>query len=151
MLAPDGRIIMVPRKAKAIGVFDPANSSFSLIDVPQELQGTSEAPETNKFAGGVLAQGHIYLVPSSLEVIGDFNPATGAFQTIDISAAGTTDKKYNGGVLAANGHVIMMPYDAGNIGDFDPQTATFATVDLADFPPPAWDTRMALVMFSSRG
>ena len=72
---------MVPCKAIGIGVLDPATNSFSLIDLPQDLLA-----DNYKFAGGVLAQGHIYFVPSKLEVIGDFNPATGAFQSCDLEA-----------------------------------------------------------------
>ena len=87
VLAPNGRVIMVPRKAVGIGVLDPATKSFSLINLPEGLD------DNYKFAGGVLARGHIYFVPASLEVIGDFNPATGAFQTVDISPFITINKK----------------------------------------------------------
>ena len=62
--------------------------------------------------------GHIYMVPSTADSIGDFDPATGAFSTISIrgSVVISQEYKYAGGVLALNGHMYTVPYRADSIG-----------------------------------
>ena len=104
--------------------YEAAYEARSLAPVAGYAAGTSvfsalviQQTSQYKYAGGVLApNGHIYMVPSYADNIGDFDPATGAFSVIDISGVISHDPKYAGGVLAPNGHVYMVPYSANSVG-----------------------------------
>ena len=95
VLAPNGKIYMVPRNADNVGVLDPSSGSFTVIDISSVISGGS------KYYGGVLApNGKIYIVPYNADNVGVLDPSSGSFTVIDISSVISSDWKYGGGVLA---------------------------------------------------
>jgi len=84
----------VPRSADNVGVFEPATSALSIVDISASITGT------NKYAGGVLApKGKLYFAPWSADSVGIFDPSTNVFSALNISAVIDTDTKYSGCVL----------------------------------------------------
>ena len=63
--------------------------------------------------------------------IGELDPSTKTFTTIDISSTVSGDSKYYGGVLAPNGKIYFVPTRADNIGELDPSTKIFNTIDIS--------------------
>ena len=62
----------------------------------------------------------IYCISCIAASIGDLDPCTKIFSTIDVSATtGTGDKKYVGGVVAGNGKIYFVPRNADNIGELE--------------------------------
>ena len=133
VLARNGHIYFVPYTANNIGDFDPTAKTFTTIGISALISSDPNVGGgTDKYDGGVLADdGHIYFAPHKADNIGDFDPATGLFDTIDISgiSVASINSKYRGAVLAPNGHIYMMPHTgSAHIGDFDPSTKAFAII-----------------------
>ena len=86
MLAPNGKIYMVPYKADSVGVLDPSSGSFTVIDI------SSVISSDNKYVEGVLApNGKIYMVPYKADGVGVLDPSSGSFTVIDISSVISSD------------------------------------------------------------
>ena len=49
--------------------------------------------------------------------MGELDPATRTFSTIDISATISSESKYAGGVLGPNGKIYFVPYFANKVGE----------------------------------
>ena len=65
-----------------MGVFDPGDESFQLIDISAQLSSDL------KFAGAApAANGRIIFVPDVAESVGVFDPDDASFQLIDISGS----------------------------------------------------------------
>jgi len=91
VLAPNGKIYLVPGNADHIGELDPSTRTFGTIDISDTISSDY------KYWGGVLApNGKIYLVPNNADHIGELDPSTRTFGTIDISDTISSDWKYDG-------------------------------------------------------
>ena len=116
----------MPFWAEKVGVFDPATSFFSQVDIfaTGEFFGWT-------YGGGVLVpSGKIVFVPHHANHVGVFDPESSIFETVDISSTISMDYKYFGAVLTPNGNVVFIPWVAGNVGVFDPATSAFSVVDI---------------------
>ena len=66
-----GKIIFVPGNAHSVGVFDPFNYNFHLVDLPTEINIAMEM----KWAEGALApNGKIIFAPFNADAVGVFDP-----------------------------------------------------------------------------
>jgi hypothetical protein len=78
----------------------------------------------------LLSDGRVVFVPSGVNTIGIFNPATNTYSTV---AGVTITDIYAGGVLLPDGRVIFVPYSniTSTVGIFNPAlsgAASFTTV-----------------------
>ena len=81
MVPADVGIIFAPFNADCVGIFDPADDSFQLVDISAQLS------DNRKFFGAVpAANGKIIFAPSCADSVGIFDPADDSFQLVDISA-----------------------------------------------------------------
>ena len=71
----------MPDVADSVGVFDPGDESFQLVDISAQLSSD------RKFAGAVpAANGMIIFVPDAACNVGVFDPVDDSSQLINISA-----------------------------------------------------------------
>ena len=119
VLTQSGKVVMTPRDATGIGVFDPAEHSFEFIDIPAQLSG----PE---FHGAAATQsGKIVMTPTFYaNSIGVFDPTDDSFELI-----GTVGASFCGAALAQNGKIVMAPSSIASIGVFDPTDNSFQLID----------------------
>jgi hypothetical protein len=119
VLLPDGRVVLVPSNAAAIGLYDPDTSTFTAgPNVPTDSSGYHES----MYCGGVLLpDGRVVLVPNNAAALGLYDPVNNTF-TIGPSVLG-----YAGGVLLSDGRVVLVPKNAAAIGLYDPATSNFTT------------------------
>ena len=121
VLANDGKIIFPPYFADGVGVFDPADNSFELVDISSAITGTY------KFAAAALANnGKVIFAPFGADGVGVFDPSDNSFELVVIGS-----KDFDGAVLADNGKVIFSPRNADGVGVFDPNDNSFEYVDIS--------------------
>jgi hypothetical protein len=112
---PAGRVVLWPRGAAAVGLYDPATDTFAAGPVVGAVGG-------NKYAGGVLLpDGRVVLVPRGAAAVGLYDPATDTFAAGPVVGA-ASDVKYCGGVLLPDGRVVLVPRNAAAVGLYDPAT-----------------------------
>ena len=117
VLAPNGKIILVPFHSPVIGIYDPITNIYN--DGPGHGQG-----EEGAFIGGVLApNGKIILVPNTSPNVGIYDPITNSYDN------GAEHEKegsaFLGGVLAPNGKIIFVPNNSEYVGIYDPITDSY--------------------------
>jgi len=119
VLLPDGRVILVPHSAGAIGIFNPATNTYSTT--------TNIGLGLYKYWGGVLLpDGRVVFAPRGAAGLGIFNPTTNVFTTVSTGAA--SGERHFGCVLLPDGRVVFVPTNATAIGIFNPTTNTYSTV-----------------------
>jgi hypothetical protein len=117
VLAPNGKVILVPHGASNIGIYDPVANAYA--DGPAHNKGAVA------FMGGVLApNGKVILAPRGSPNIGIYDPVANAYA--DGPAHNKGAVAYFGCVLAPNGKVILISHDVLNIGVYDPVANTYA-------------------------
>jgi len=116
VLAPNGKVILIPHFVANVGIYDPVTDTFTVG--PAHGQGTSA------YIGGVLApNGKIILIPRNAANIGVYDPINNTFTPG--AAHGKGGVAFYGGVLALNGKVIMVPQNSSHIGIYDPMADTY--------------------------
>jgi len=76
--------------------------------------------------------GKVIFVTRTVDAIVIFDPATGNFETIDISGQMNHDfpDMFRSSVTSADGKIILVPASAGVVGIFDPASKTLELVDI---------------------
>jgi hypothetical protein len=123
-LLPDGRVFFNPAyQSTTIGLFNPADNSYSTVTISVTLSGGTSA-----YMGCVLIpDGRVVMVPSSATSIGIFTPTTNTFSTVsNITMSG--GNAYAGGVLLPDGRVFFVAHQATTFAIFDPNTYTLITI-----------------------
>ena len=124
--ASNGKRIFAPLNADGVGVFDPSDNSFALVDI------SSTISTDFKFAGAATASnGKIIFSPYTADGVGVFDPTDNSFALVDISSTISTDVKFLGAATASNGKIIFTPYAADGVGVFDPTDNSFSLVDIS--------------------
>ena len=96
-----------------MGVFDPTDNSFALVDI------SSTISTDVKFLGAATASnGKIIFTPYAADGVGVFDPTDNSFSLVDISSTISTDYKFLGAATASNGKIIFAPNDADAVGVF---------------------------------
>ena len=112
--AGDGRVVFAPHHANGVGVFDPTDDSFSLVDISDNA--------LSKFRGAAPAgDGRVVFAPFNANAVGVFDPTRptdDSFSLVDISATVTTAAKFFGAALAGDGRVVFAPHNADSVGVF---------------------------------
>ena len=107
-LAANGKVIMAPYSAAAIGIYDDALGTFS------------NGPALTGYASSIRApNGNIIFSSMSNSKLMVFNPATGV-----LSDGPLTDGVYASMVLAPSGKIICIPWPATNVAIYDPDANT---------------------------
>ena len=124
--ASDGRVVFAPGNAECVGIFDPATSDFSCVDISSTINGNY------KFSGATTASdGRVIFAPYAAECIGIFDPATSDFSCVNISSTISGGGKFQSATTASNGDVVFSPANADCVGIFDPTTNIFTCVDIS--------------------
>ena len=130
-LAGNGNVILPPFSTYCLGVFNPADNTFSCVDTSLLVSRTNR-----QWQGAATANGHVILAPFWADCIGVYSPATNSFSIVNISVscslAGDAEcGKFRGAVTAGNGLVILVPSDADCVGVFNPANSAFSCVDIS--------------------
>ena len=125
--ASDGRVVFAPGNAECVGIFDPATSDFSCVNISSTISGGG------KFQSATTASnGDVVFSPANADCVGIFDPTTNIFTCVDISSTVSDDYKFSGSTTtASNGRVVFAPYNADCVGIFDPTTRAFNCVDIS--------------------
>ena len=114
-------LYFIPSKSEHIVRVNVANTSDSIeLELPFTGDGLSTVDEkADKFSGGVMSAGTLFMIPSSAGVVVELTPGPNDKLTA-MSACGPTScafeaHKWAGGVRAASGRVFGVPYKSNNI------------------------------------
>jgi hypothetical protein len=114
ILVNDGRIVLVPRSAKNIGIFNPSINIYSKITVNNI--------GNDAYSGGtLLPNGNVLFTPYSASNVGIFNPYTNTF-TSNVATFGNnvfTDSAYKGSILLPSNDVLFVPYLNSNMSVYN--------------------------------
>ena len=84
--ASNGKIIFAPYNADGVGVFDPSDNSFALVDIASTISTDW------KFHGAAAAgNGKVIFAPSNADGVGVFDPSDNSFVLVDIASTISTD------------------------------------------------------------
>ena len=109
--------------ADGVGVFDPSDNSFVLVDLGWTMTHYS------KFSGAATAcDGKIIFAPYKADGVGVFDPSDNSFVLVDISSTISDDWKFRGAATAIDGKIIFAPCNADGVGVFDPEDNSFVLV-----------------------
>ena len=109
MTASNGKIIFTPGNADGVGVFDPSDNSFALVDISSTISTDS------KFLGRDCEQRQDHLCPLTRTVWECSIRATTA-SLWWASARPFQTGKFDEPATASNGKIIFTPYNADGVG-----------------------------------
>ena len=129
-LAHNGKVIFAPYTAKGVGVFDPSDNSFVLVDISAHsppsvnlgFRSSDGLVMSAKFSDTVAASdGKIVFAPlfgtlGSVNSVGVFDPSDNSFQLEGISHITDTNKAFNGAAVSDDGRIFFAPYDSDAVG-----------------------------------
>jgi len=119
VLAPNGKIYLIPNNATSVGVIDPVANTFSTTLVSGSSSGTYA------YIGGVLApNGKIYCLPHGATTVGLIDPVAKTFTTFGTTSGGYL---YQSGVLGPDGKIYSVPTGTTSIAMIDPAVNTYTT------------------------
>ena len=102
--ASNGKIIFAPYNADGVGVFDPSDNSFVLVDIASTISTDW------KFHGAATAgNGKVIFAPSNADGVGVFDPSDNSFVLVDIASTISSTGKFRAAATAGNGKVIFAP------------------------------------------
>ena len=103
--ASNGHVVFAPSRAENVGVFDPTDTAsspygtLSTVDISASYFSAWRDP----FRGAAAtADGLVVFAPYDAPFVGLFNATSRTFSTVDISAAISTSKLYNGAAATHN-------------------------------------------------
>ncbi|WP_406870444.1 hypothetical protein ABEB22_12525 [Thioclava sp. 'Guangxiensis'] len=118
----NGKVLLVPRTAAYLGIFDPVNKTFSLSSVanPNALS-----------AGCLLPDGRVIMVSwlSSDQPVYIYDPNTDTMETGPYIGAGP----WAGACLTKTGDVVITPYSGNGLRIYRPQDGSFYERERDDF------------------
>lgn len=121
VLAPDGRVILVPRNAEVIGLYRPVTDEYE----PGPAHGYEFEDDWDGafFGGAVAPDGRVILAPRSADQVGIFDPGSDEF-TVGPSH-GEENRAFAGAVPVGDGRVILAPNNSLHVGIFDPEDDSY--------------------------
>ena len=120
--AGNGKIVLVPNDASAIGIFDASASSFSTL---------SSFTGSNHFFGcATLSDGRVVLAPGSEASIAIVDSTTSSTSSIDTSATNTggNGNKFIDAAVDATGQVIFAPKNSDYVWRVDASAGSYAQI-----------------------
>jgi hypothetical protein len=119
VLLPSGKVVLVPRNADYVGIYDPVANTYT--------RGPSMAAEGGAafFGGVLLPSGKVALVPYNADYVGIYDPVANTYAR-GPSMAAEGDLAFLGGVLLPSGKVVLVPVIADYVGIVAPQPLTAA-------------------------
>ena len=119
VLAPNGKIYMVPYQSPNCLILDPLTNSIDITSI------TNLGTGTNKWQGGCVApNGKIYCIPRDSTSVLIIDPNNNTADTTTISDLSSQTNKWCGGVLAPNGKIYCIPRNANSVLVINPTTNT---------------------------
>ena len=129
-LAHNGKVIFAPYTAKGVGVFDPSDNSFVLVDISAHsppsvnlgFRSSDGFVMSAKFSDTVAASdGKIVFAPlfgtlGSVNSVGVFDPSDNSFQLEGISHITDTPKAFWGAAVSDDGRIFFAPHDSDAVG-----------------------------------
>ena len=124
VLLPSGKVVLVPRNADYVGIYDPVANTYT--------RGPYMAEGNSAFVGGVLlSSGKVVLVPYYADYVGIYDPDADTY-TRGPSIAAEGDAAFVGGVLLPSGKVVLVPYSADYVGLVTPSPLSATTQSIAE-------------------
>jgi streptogramin lyase len=124
-LAGDGRVVFTPYHGSNIGVFNPTDDSFVLVDIAAKLSTSDQF----YFQGAATTRdGRVVFAPYNEDAVGIFDPVDDSYTSVDISSQIAYDGKFSGAVLAGDGRIVFAPHNGDGVGIFDPTDNSFEFV-----------------------
>jgi hypothetical protein len=128
--------VFAPKNAAGVGVFNPTDNSFSLVDISVTIS------TDYKFAGAATAgDGRVVFAPSNAPGVGIFDSTAAAgSQFTLVSFVAPHDNltamewTFDGAAVAGDGRVVFAPLNSGGVGVFDPTAppeSCFTFVDIS--------------------
>lgn len=134
VLAPNGKIYMIPYSASNVLILDPKTNTFDTTTISNLGSGQY------KWQGGVLASnGKIYGIPRNSTSVLIIDPVTNTADTTTISDLSSQTNKWAGGVLAPNGNIYCIPRNAADVLVINPLTNTKSFITGAGAIVPKWE------------
>jgi hypothetical protein len=126
----DGKVVFSPSDLHAVGIFDPATSTFEAVDINAQISEWSY--KWYKFGKATLApNGKVIFSPLRAEAVGIFCPGSKDLELVDVAGQIPQTFRFYGAALAPNGKVVFAPEEATSVGVFDPATSTFEAIDIS--------------------
>ena len=111
----DGRVVFAPLSANGVGVFNPTNDSFTLVDISPPIHSRY------KFMGAAVAgDGRVVFAPRNADGVGVFDPTDDSFTLVNISTTISTGRKFAGAATVGDGRVVFAPGHADAVGVYSP-------------------------------
>ena len=124
----DGRVVFAPLSANGVGVFNPTNDSFTLVDISPPIHSRY------KFMGAaVVGDGRVVFAPHNVLGVGVFDPRDDSFTLLDIGATNAINSgaRFVGAGVMGDGRVVFAPSNADGLGVFDPTDDSFTLVNIS--------------------
>ena len=123
--AANGLVVFAPWNGESVGMYNPANHSYSKVDIRDTIFRSA------KFCGAAAtADGKVVFSPSYTHNVGIFDPDTLSFTAIDISNIISSTNKYRGATTTHDGLVVFTPFSEDSVGLFDPVNHTFTRISI---------------------
>lgn len=133
-LAGDGRVVFTPVFGRTfhsgehivnIGVFNPTDDSFVLVDITAKMLTSGNA----YFQGSATTRdGRVVFAPYKEHAVGIFDPVDDSYTAVDIRSQTDAVGKFSGAVLAGDGRIVFAPANSDGVGIFDPADNSFEFV-----------------------
>ena len=135
--ASNGKVVFAPYAANGVGVFDPNDNSFVLVDISApsatvKLGGLSGFTGPAKFgAAAAASDGKVIFAPSNAEAVGVFDLSDNSFEleqdkNSSSSLKAQTDK-FQGAEPLDNGQILFVPWKMDNFGIYTPKSPDCST------------------------
>jgi len=128
--ASNGKVVFAPYVANGVGVFDPNDNSFVLVDISApsttvNLGGLSGFTVAGKFgAAAAASNGNIIFAPYNADAVGVFDPIDSSFE-LDQGTHGSFEgtcctPRFEGAAPLDNGQVLFVPWRLDYFGIYVP-------------------------------
>ena len=128
--ASNGKVVFAPYVANGVGVFDPNDNSFVLVDISApsttvNLGGLSGFTVAGKFgAAAAASNGNIIFAPYNADAVGVFDPIDNSFE-LDQGTHGSFEgtcctPRFEGAAPLDNGQVLFVPWRLDYFGIYVP-------------------------------
>ena len=135
--ASNGKVVFAPYAANGVGVFDPNDNSFVLVDISApsatvNLGGLSGFTGPAKFgAAAAASDGKVIFAPSNAEAVGVFDLSDNSFELEQDEKSSSSLKaqmnKFQGAEPLDNGQILFVPWTMDNFGIYTPKSPDCST------------------------
>ena len=110
-LTGDGRVVFAPYNADGVGVFDPTNDIFTLLDISAKISS-----DIKFLFAAPAGDGRVVFGPFDADGVGVFDPTNDSFTLVNIGDTISMDHKFSGATLVGDGRIVFAPFSADGVG-----------------------------------